>query len=50
MNLTAWINQFISFNSTDGFLLDAASAALLVCLCCMVLSFCMSVISRVLTR
>ena len=50
MNLTAWINQFISFNSTDGFILDCLTGALLICCVCITLAFTMSIISRVLSR
>ena len=50
MNLTAWVNQFISFTSTDGFVLDVLTGAVLLVAFSACLGFSISVISAVFSR
>lgn len=50
MTLTAWVNQFVDFAETNGFLLDVLTGAVLLVCVSAVLGFTLSVITAAFTR
>lgn len=50
MTITAWLNQFVSFSSTDGFVLDLLTSAVVCIAVATAFGFIVSLVSSVFTR